>query len=88
MSAPGQAARATSAAIRIITSSSRPNWPTFTASRRRLLFTSGYISNEATLSTLAKVLPGCIIFSDAMNHASMIAGISGGQLREAYFPPQ
>ena len=43
-----------------------------------LLFTSGYISNDATLSTLAKVLPGCIIFSDEMNHASMIAGIKGG----------
>jgi 5-aminolevulinate synthase len=40
-----------------------------------LLFTSGYISNEATLSTLARLLPGCIIFSDALNHASMIAGI-------------
>jgi 5-aminolevulinate synthase len=48
-----------------------------------LLFTSGYISNEATLSTLASLLPGCIIFSDALNHASMIQGIrhSGAEKR-------
>ena len=40
-----------------------------------LIFTSGYISNWTSLSTLAGKMPGCIVFSDAMNHASMIEGI-------------
>jgi 5-aminolevulinate synthase len=44
-----------------------------------LLFTSGYIANDASLSTLVRLLPGCVIFSDAMNHASMIEGIRRGR---------
>lgn len=41
-----------------------------------LIFNSGYASNDTTLDTLIKLLPGCIVFSDAKNHASMIAGIT------------
>jgi 5-aminolevulinate synthase len=50
-----------------------------------LLFTSGFVSNDATLSTLAKLLPGLIVFSDELNHASMIEGMRRGGMERRLF---
>lgn len=50
-----------------------------------LLFTSAYVANDATLSTLQKLIPGLVIFSDEKNHASMIEGIRrGGTAKEIW----
>jgi hypothetical protein len=52
-----------------------------------LLFTSGYVSNWAGLGTLAAKIPGCVVFSDALNHASMIEGIRHSR-QVPYLAPQ
>jgi 5-aminolevulinate synthase len=50
-----------------------------------LLFTSGYDSNATTLATLSKLLPGVVLLSDELNHASMIAGIRDGRADKRIF---
>jgi 5-aminolevulinate synthase len=50
-----------------------------------LVFSSGYVANESTLSTLSKLLPGCVMISDELNHASMIQGILHGKAEKRVF---
>ncbi len=52
-----------------------------------LVFTSGFVSNEASISTIARLLPDCLILSDELNHASMIEGVRRSGAEED-FPPQ
>jgi 5-aminolevulinate synthase len=50
-----------------------------------LVFTSGYVSNETGISTMAKLMPGCLILSDAFNHNSMIEGVRQSQCDKQIF---
>lgn len=50
-----------------------------------LLFTSCYVANEASISTMAKILPGMVIFSDQLNHASLIAGVRSSGCEKRVF---
>ena len=53
--------------------------------QRALVFTSGYIANDTSLATIANLLPGCKIFSDSLNHASIIQGIRRSGAEKAIF---
>ena len=58
---------------------------TLHAKEAALIFTSGYVANETTLATLGSMLPGCELYSDALNHASMIAGIRHSSAKRRIF---
>ena len=53
-----------------------------------LVFTSGYVSNETGISTIARLMPDCLILSDAFNHNSMIEGIRRAGCQKTDFPSQ
>ncbi|MFO1036036.1 MAG: 5-aminolevulinate synthase [Geminicoccaceae bacterium] len=55
------------------------------AKQAALVMTSGYVANEAAISTIAKLLPNCLILSDELNHASMIAGVKSSGCEKRIF---
>jgi 5-aminolevulinate synthase len=55
------------------------------AKEAALTFTSGFVSNEAAISTIARLLPDCLILSDQLNHASMIAGVKSSGVAKQLF---
>ena len=52
---------------------------------KALVMTSGYVANEAAISTIAQLLPDCVILSDELNHASMISGVRASRCDKAVF---
>lgn len=50
-----------------------------------LVFTSGFVSNQAAISTIARLMPNCVIFSDQLNHASMIQGVRQSGVEKKIF---
>src|SRR5260370_8448280 len=52
-----------------------------------LVFTSGYVSNETGIATLARLMPNCLILSDAWNHNSIIEGVPQPHSENPTFPP-